>query len=776
MHLEWARSVATARRAALQIAPELELRYLHTYQDLLNLLPTYLPTLSHTIAVEATVCAMRPPRIAILALFFAASLFLFCRSIATIRRSAPVTTTPASTTRSHFRSLFSFTPPFSLFPPNAAISLTDDNSTFFPARPAAFGPPLSPKGLSGPLWIGSGFAEDNLQGAENRGELGCSDVPGWDEAAVILGIKVAQAKGSKSKVSTVKSKASKRDSGKGPLLDRVKQDKAHDKKKPIDDGTDDYLQQGLRSVPQSAHDGSSSTSSHADIQSIQETAEITGKVALLKRGGCGFLEKVKWAQRRGAIAVIVGDNTKGGPLIQMFARGDTSNVTIPAIFTAHTTAHLLSSLLQPGSFIEDIIDDNGKPVLKVQSLDKGSNKKTNPTTSTVVPKVTTAPKRQDQLLESTGHQKSGPTTSAVQPRGFLSTILRWAMPGSSSAPSSRGSDWVMVGDWNDEKDKMLKSSIEKASKKGPKAAQDKADAGDGFQIGIQDWRDPGLREPSSDRPVNSNAIGKNGATSTDASSKTGKANDGNMPKGGSNTPGSGEYTGRDKSTSTIISGEHSQDGVSSKISGNGDGDDSILRPVPAHPEAEHNSLPEQGHEGLWVTITPTSSASPFFDTLLVLVISPLITLSVVYALLILRAKIRRRRWRAPKSVVERLPVRTYHTVAVASSVTSRLPSPTSSSPTTPLLQGSTSRPRPRSRTTSGIPDAADLLRLDTGSSTPQPQQPREEHEKEHGNMPSQWKKYMGRQVECVVCLEEYVDGVSRVMSLPCGHEFHAECM
>ena len=35
---------------------------------------------------------------------------------------------------------------------------------------------------------------------------------------------------------------------------------------------------------------------------------------------------------------------------------------------------------------------------------------------------------------------------------------------------------------------------------------------------------------------------------------------------------------------------------------------------------------------------------------------------------------------------------------------------------------------------------------------------------------------MGKQVECVVCLEEYVDGVSRVMSLPCGHEFHAECI
>jgi hypothetical protein len=71
-------------------------------------------------------------------------------------------------------------------------------------------------------------------------------------------------------------------------------------------------------------------------------------------------------------------------------------------------------------------------------------------------------------------------------------------------------------------------------------------------------------------------------------------------------------------------------------------------------------------EGLWVTITPTSSASPFFDTLLVLVVSPLITLTVVYALLTVRAKIRRRRWRAPKSVVERLPVRTYHPHAKSS--------------------------------------------------------------------------------------------------------------
>lgn len=190
------------------------------------------------------------------------------------------------------------------------------------------------------------------------------------------------------------------------------------------------------------------------------------------------------------------------------------------------------------------------------------------------------------------------------------------------------------------------------------------------------------------------------------------------------------------------------------------------------------SLPDADErEGLWVIITPSSGASPFFDTLLVLVISPLITLTVVYALLILRARIRRRRWRAPKSVVERLPVRTYHTVASTSSRTSRVPSPTSSSPTTPLLQSqhSPSRSRPRSRTTTSVPSASDLLQVESSSPIPKPPS-RPEHEKRNGQHTSQWKKYMGRQVECVVCLEEYVDGVSQVMSLPCGHEFHVDCM
>ena len=194
-------------------------------------------------------------------------------------------------------------------------------------------------------------------------------------------------------------------------------------------------------------------------------------------------------------------------------------------------------------------------------------------------------------------------------------------------------------------------------------------------------------------------------------------------------------------------------------SGNGDGDDRI-----------------EDHQGLWITLTPTTvSTSPFFDTLLVLVVSPLITLTVVYALLLLRSRIRRRRWRAPKSVVDRLPVRTYHTMSCSSTpFSSQQPSPKASSPASPLLQtGSqalSSHSRPRSPTTSGISNNNSLSSFDQAQSkTSLPPKGRQKHTHSSSN-------YANKQIECVVCLEEYVDGYSRVMSLPCGHEFHVECM
>jgi hypothetical protein len=742
---------------------------------------------------------MRPPRIAILALFFAASLFLFCRSITSVARSGSVPA-PATVPKSRFASFFSFSAPFTLFPPNAAISLTDDNSTSFAARPAAFGPPLPATGLSGQLWTGSGFADDSLQEGEGEGELGCSDIQGWDDGnsnPLRAAAKAMRKSDSKSSTAAGKTSNLKRSSApNSPVGDRTPESdsRQRSKSRPVDDGTDDYLHQGLASAPKKHDNDGSSTPTHADIQSIQEAAEIAGKVVLLSRGGCGFLEKVKWAQRRGAIALIVGDNQIGGPLIQMFARGDTSNVTIPSVFTARTTAHLLASLTQPGSFIEDTIDEHGRPVLKVQQSDKGrKNRKVKQlavaTPTSVLTKATGTPK--PARVQPTKKNPADDEPPHAEQPGWFARLFHWGSKPDTTAdasrpPSSGRLNWVMVDDWSDEKDKMIRDSLGRATG-GSTKPNSRQYSDDNFLIGVQDWRDPdlvGKDKPASLGSKDTGAPADKAVTSKQDAQAS--SQDPNGPRGGSITPGSGEYSAEPVSKDSRGSGSNGGDSGSSimaKIFGDDSNTashvDTISTSGSTLPPPTEDTLQDdndnEGHEGLWVTITPSSSASPFFDTLLVLVISPLITLTVVYALLILRARIRRRRWRAPKSVVERLPVRTYHTVAASPTHSPRLPSPTSTSPTTPLLQQTPTRPRPRSRTTTGVESSSGHLTVSSAMQAPRSPS-RSEFEKASGSISSEWKKYMGRQVECVVCLEEYVDGVSRVMSLPCGHEFHVECM
>ncbi|KAI1823663.1 hypothetical protein F4861DRAFT_549528 [Xylaria intraflava] len=742
---------------------------------------------------------MRTPRIFILALFSAAFFFLFCRAVTSAAQPSFPASSPQPIRKSTFRSFFSFTTPFSLFPPNAIITIADDNSTSFAARPAAFGPPLPTKGLNGQLWVGSGFSEETIVDGEGEGELGCSDVAGWNDASSISALKpqVKEIQGkSASTPESLPSKKWRRDIGEdsGPGRSAILKTEPSAKKKRVDDGTDDYLHQHLDKSQRLASDASGpSTSSHADIQSIQEGAEITGKIVLLSRGGCGFLEKVKWAQRRGAIGLIVGDNQRGGPLIQMYAHGDTSNISIPSIFTSRTTAYLLSLMMQPGSFIEDIIDDSGKPVQKVQQYDRSNgNKKTSSISSSTQkakPPTTSRKEKTTQLRES----RSELPTAKV---GWLSRLFGGSSQSKTSAESGRFGnsklDWVLVEDFSDEKDKSIKNSLDQASKNkgsGGSNPNTRQPLEDDFRIGVEDWRDPDLVGTDRSKSTTQDNS-KSSKTQTkpeqvryaDKYESNGPGHAGNTPSGTDST--ANHMSAKDKDAIALAKGKSAisgSAGLASKISGD-EGDKEVVGEEGAGSgdllsvdklSGAGAPPPPSEREGLWVVITPTSGATPFFDTLLVLVVSPLITLTVVYALLILRARIRRRRWRAPKSVVERLPVRTYHTVASTPSRSPRLPSPTSTSPTMPLLQGQhgPSKSRPRSRTTTGVPSAGDLL--DVNAALAMPGAPRAE-EKRPGS--SQWKKYMGRQIECVVCLEEYVDGISQVMSLPCGHEFHVDCI
>ncbi|CAK7214669.1 hypothetical protein SEUCBS140593_002260 [Sporothrix eucalyptigena] len=544
-------------------------------------------------------------------------------------------TRPPRTARPHITS----NPGFQLFPPNAEISLTEDNSTFFPARPAAFGAELPEDGLSAALWIGAGFGED---GVEPQGELGCSDVPGWDGKRAADGIPVLPGDGFyddgtdnyledysptgayfRNIHKTVHAKAG------DPAAGRDSSRKAMDAiNKANTDGaeagaaatgplaaaagdfaspTDSDLLPDMGTKPKGSRkevswkDASrkgkahSEASHHSDIQSLQEGAEIAGKIVLLRRGGCGFLAKVMWAQRRGAVGVIVGDDRKGGPLIQMYASGDTSFVTIPSVFTAHTTAHLLTAL------VEAVQDDASLANKKAAGIDTKT-------------KTTTAPVPEKTDTDDSWFWKTRPR------------------------------EWVL--------DEYIPTSTSSASGSDPTAT---------------------------------------------------------------GTPGKG--SGR----------------------------------------------------ALYVTIAPTRSTLPLLDTLLIVIASPLLAIIVITGILIfIRTQYRYRVWRAPKAVVEQLPVHIYVppgsnppapvTVPLGSAVASPLPSP-SRSPSPPSLEPTLTTPllsRPRSRTTTGVPGDERRVTITLPQVTPHP--------------PSRYF-----QAECVVCLEEYVAG-DRVMSLPCGHEFHESCM
>ena len=122
---------------------------------------------------------------------------------------------------------------------------------------------------------------------------------------------------------------------------------------------------------------------------------------------------------------------------------------------------------------------------------------------------------------------------------------------------------------------------------------------------------------------------------------------------------------------------------------------------------------------LEITILPsTASDWAFLDTLLLVVLSPLFTLACIYFLLLIRRRVQRRRELAPLSVVKSLPHRKWTREKDDENETE--------GPSTMIPQGY------GTRTT---------LRV----------------------------------LECVVCLEDFVEG-EIIVTLPCDHEFHESCM
>ena len=103
---------------------------------------------------------------------------------------------------------------------------------------------------------------------------------------------------------------------------------------------------------------------------VSITEDLEGKIALIERGGCTFVEKVLNAQNAGAVGVVVFNNIEGGPIVM---GGQSNQITIPSVMISNAngialinvlnqqkvTAFIWDNLVSNGDIIYDSDFDNG---------------------------------------------------------------------------------------------------------------------------------------------------------------------------------------------------------------------------------------------------------------------------------------------------------------------------------------------------------------------------------------------------------------------------------
>lgn len=81
-------------------------------------------------------------------------------------------------------------------------------------------------------------------------------------------------------------------------------------------------------------------------QTITNAAALNGKIALIRRGDCTFVIKVKAAQVAGAIGVIMMNNVDGTPVAM---GGDDPTITIPSIMVSKADGDMLEAAVLSGT-------------------------------------------------------------------------------------------------------------------------------------------------------------------------------------------------------------------------------------------------------------------------------------------------------------------------------------------------------------------------------------------------------------------------------------------
>ncbi|HEY3177044.1 MAG TPA: PA domain-containing protein [Candidatus Polarisedimenticolia bacterium] len=87
---------------------------------------------------------------------------------------------------------------------------------------------------------------------------------------------------------------------------------------------------------------------------ITNAAAVAGKVALVDRGVCGFIVKVKNAQDAGAVAVLVADNVAGGPPAGL--GGADPTIIIPSVRITLADGNTIKAQLASGVNVSLLLD------------------------------------------------------------------------------------------------------------------------------------------------------------------------------------------------------------------------------------------------------------------------------------------------------------------------------------------------------------------------------------------------------------------------------------
>ena len=104
-------------------------------------------------------------------------------------------------------------------------------------------------------------------------------------------------------------------------------------------------------------DGSSSPTS-LGCNALTNGSEVNGKIALIRRGSCSFIQKIQNAQAAGAIAVIMINNVPGTPL-PMGGTDTGGTITIPSVMISKTDGDIIEAALGSNTVNVTLQPSNG---------------------------------------------------------------------------------------------------------------------------------------------------------------------------------------------------------------------------------------------------------------------------------------------------------------------------------------------------------------------------------------------------------------------------------